>query len=286
VPELAPGTSVRMPGGAARSGVRTVGCADCHEPHLVTGTKGEAPYVSGMLRGVSGVDRYGVEIRTVTYEYEVCFKCHADSSPDLEVIPRVVSSTNKRKAFDPVNPSYHPVVAVGQSLNVPSIPSSLEPAMSPTQVIYCTACHADDEGSSRGPHGSAFAPILRQRYEKEDHTPESFDNYALCYRCHDRSKILSDFSFRKKGFRTTASGGGHSGHLAAGTPCSACHDAHGVNESDAEGTGSHTHLVNFDTRIVLPRTGRPYPVFNDAGGFSGSCDLVCHGVDHDGASYP
>jgi len=28
------------------------------------------------------------------------------------------------------------------------------------------------------------------------------------------------------------------------------------------------------------------PVFRDTGGFSGSCDLVCHGVLHDGASYP
>ena len=52
------------------------------------------------------------------------------------------------------------------------------------------------------------------------------------------------------------------------------------------GTGSHTHLVNFDTTIVSPRAGAQYPVFTDTGTFSGSCTLVCHGVDHDNASYP
>ena len=51
-------------------------------------------------------------------------------------------------------------------------------------------------------------------------------------------------------------------------------------------TGSHTHLINFDTRVVLPKAGAANPVFTDTGTFSGSCDLVCHGVVHDGASYP
>ena len=40
------------------------------------------------------------------------------------------------------------------------------------------------EGGSRGPHGSSFRPILTERYETADNTPESYDHYALCYRCH------------------------------------------------------------------------------------------------------
>ena len=111
----------------------------------------------------------------------------------------------------------------------------------------------------------------------------------MCYHCHDRNSILSDKSFGKKTIRTTVSGGGHSGHLAAGAPCSACHDPHGVAASGTAGTaqtGSHTHLINFDTRIVLPALGNPYPLFNDKGAFSGSCTLVCHGVPHNETSYP
>ncbi len=282
-------TALRRSGGAARSGIRSVGCADCHNPHLVNDVKAEAPYASGMLRGVDGVDRNGGELRRVTYEYEVCFKCHADYTPDLDYVPRVVSVTNTRLAFDPTNPSYHPVVAIGKNLNIPSIPSSFRPGMSPSDMIYCTSCHADDEGGSRGPHGSSFAPILKERNEIADGTPESYENYALCYRCHDRTSILNDASFARKAIKTTVSGGGHSGHLAAGAPCSACHDPHGINEvapGGVMGTGSHTHLINFDTRIVLPKTGNAYPIFNDTGVFSGSCTLTCHGVAHDNTSYP
>jgi hypothetical protein len=53
-----------------------------------------------------------------------------------------------------------------------------------------------------------------------------------------------------------------------------------------DGTGSHTRLINFDTRIVLPRAGSAYPVFTRRGQLSGKCSLVCHGVEHDNASYP
>ncbi len=279
----------RAPSETAGSGSRSAVCVDCHNPHLSADAKADAPYASGTLRGVNGVDRNGVEIASATYEYEVCFKCHADNTPDLDYVPRVLTVTNTRLAFDETNPSYHPVLSMGKNLNVPSIPSPFEPSMSPSAVIYCTTCHADDEGGSSGPHGSSFPPILKERYETADNTLESYDNYALCYRCHNRSSILADVSFQKKMGSTAPSAGGHSGHLAAGAPCSACHDAHGVYDSGAalaSGTGSHTHLINFDTRIVLPKTGSQYPVFTDSGTFSGSCTLVCHGVLHDTSSYP
>jgi predicted CXXCH cytochrome family protein len=263
-----------------------VGCADCHNPHVGSTQAAEAPYASGLLRGVRGIDRNGGIVRASTYEYEVCFRCHGDGSPDLDYVKRVVAGTNTRLAFAVENSSFHPVVGSGKNLNIPSIPSSFEPAMSASQQIYCTSCHADDEGGSKGPHGSAFPPILKERYERADNTPETFDNYALCYRCHDRSSILRDESFKRKSFGQTPTGGGHSGHLVAGAPCSACHDPHGVNEGGALGTGSHTHLINFDVRIVSPGTGTATPVFVDTGTFSGSCTLMCHGVAHDNASYP
>lgn len=282
-----PGTvpmALRLPGGAARSGIRSVTCADCHNPHLTNDFKATAPYASGMLRGVSGVDRNGVEIASATYEYEVCFKCHSDNTPDISYVPRVVSVTNTRLAFDSANPSYHPVISMGKNLNVPSIPSAFAPGMSPAVVIYCTTCHADDEGGSRGPHGSSFPPILRERYEMADNTPESFDNYALCYRCHDRTSILSDISFQQR--RAIPSGGGHSGHVVkANVPCGACHDPHGVNAAAGPTTtGNHTHLINFDTLIVSPKPGNQYPIFKANGTFSGSCNLVCHNTVHDDAA--
>ena len=277
--------TARVPGTATTN----VACVDCHNPHRTTKWTAEAPYVSGPLQGVSGVDRDGIPVEEARFEYEICLKCHGDNSPDLDLVPRVISVTNTRLAFDPANPSYHPVIGVGRNTNTPSIPSPLRPDLRAGDRMYCSDCHADDAGGSRGPHGSAYAPILRERYETLDQTPESYESYALCYRCHDRTSILGDAGFPRSLSRKTASGGGHSGHLASGAPCSACHDPHGVAvgaSTAPDGTGSHTRLINFDTRIVLPRAGAAYPVFTRRGPLSGRCNLVCHGVDHDNTSYP
>ena len=82
-------------------------------------------------------------------------------------------------------------------------------------------------------------------------------------------------------------GGGHSGHLAAGIACAACHDPHGVDvDASAGESGSHTHLVNFDQRVVQPLPGASFPIYEDRGGRSGSSALVCHGVVHDHTVYP
>lgn len=274
---------------AGRTGIRSVACADCHNPHIANSQRMGPNGISGLLQGVAGVDRSGAVIRPAYFEYEICFKCHGDNSGDVPYVRRVVPGTNARLSFDPINPSYHPVIEMGRNQNIPSIPSSLSPSSRASDVISCTACHADDEGGSRGPHGSSFAPILKERYEAADGTPESYENFALCYRCHERNSIMADISFRRKALPKTPSGGGHSGHLRAGASCAACHDPHGVNMSTVPGsanTGSHAHLINFDAQVVLPAPGRPFPIYTETGMFSGTCTLVCHGVTHTDQSYP
>ncbi len=240
LPEQTP-LAVRGQDMASRSGASGVACVDCHNPHAATKREAQAPYASGMIQKVPGVDRNGASIPSSVYEYEVCFKCHGDNASDLEVVPRFVSSVNTRLDFDPSNASFHPVVAPGRQFDVPSIPSSLSPSLNPSDQIYCSSCHGDDDGVSNGPHGSSYPPILRERYETADGTPESYENYALCYRCHERDSILADTSFPRKAFPTTPSGGGHSGHLAAGIACAACHDPHGVPERSRRGGERRPH---------------------------------------------
>lgn len=266
-----------------------VECADCHNAHAANGRPAAAPAVSGKLDRVSGVTLGGSAIippRYAAYEYEICFKCHADSSSRHPLIVRVQNTVNTRVEFNPANASYHPVAAGGANSDVPSIPSALRPDLTVSSIIYCTDCHDSDESASvggtgpRGPHGSLYPPLLRERYEMTDNTPENAAGYALCYRCHNRTVILSDASFQKNG----AGKGGHSGHLgpAVNAPCSACHDPHGVTGNVS--AGSHTHLINFDMGIVLPLSGSGYstPVYNDGGSRTGSCSLTCHGKAHDG----
>ncbi len=269
-----------------------VECADCHDPHAVNGTPAAAPFVSGKLVNVTGVDINGNALLSsnpyAAYEYQICFKCHADSTPDQPFSPgfpikRVVNTTNMRYKFDPVNPSYHPVEAIGKNTaNVPSIPSQyVTNTMTSSSIIYCMDCHESDDSSGipganysgpRGPHGSLYAPLLRELYVTADNTPESYSNYALCYRCHNRDVVLN-LNNQNQSFSR------HYSHVVTDkAPCSACHDPHGVKTGITSGdNGDHTRLINFDATIVTAAPGNLYPNFTAA---SMSCTLVCHGVTH------
>jgi hypothetical protein len=110
-------------------------------------------------------------------------------------------------------------------------------------------------------------------YETTDNTPESPNSYALCYSCHSRNSILSNESFLY-----------HSKHIRdERTPCSVCHDAHGISAIQGN-ILNNSHLINFDTTTV--RTNQNGQLrFVDMGRFSGSCDLACHGVNHSDESY-
>jgi len=289
-----------------------VECADCHNPHASNSIRtAVAPAIGGSLEMVSGVDVGGVGIVPpffARYEYEVCFKCHADSGTLYPFIQRVINTANTRIEFDLNNPSYHPVAGIGKNSDVPSLnpPSpDLEAPLnlSASSIIYCTDCHSDETSAdggagSRGPHGSQYAPILRRRYQTTVGAPESQQNYALCYRCHNRNSgfnsILSNESFKANAL---SGKGGHSGHLQSPTdnkpmPCSMCHDPHGVRDNGV--SGSHTHLINFDTLIVKPAAGNSFPIYIDGGAgpvHAGNCTLECHFADnsvkvHNNASYP
>jgi predicted CXXCH cytochrome family protein len=287
-----------------------VECVDCHNPHASNSTTPpvEPGGVSGITWKVSGVDKNGVGIAlpaTVRFEYEICFKCHAESTTLFPYITRSINTSNTRIQVSTNNPSYHPVIDVGKHTNpldVPSLPSLDTEApinLSVSSVIYCTDCHSDQvvNGAtlmSRGPHGSPYAPILRRQYLTTIGTVESSLSYYLCYRCHNYNSIILNQSFKADAMGK----GGHSGHLRSPNanermPCSVCHDPHGVQDASngAGPTGGHTYLINFDSSIVFGTGGNAYPKYTDNGGHTGSCTLECHFPDmtvktHVNTTYP
>jgi len=248
-----------------------VECVDCHNSHALRHAPAPAPMIPGAMQGVSGVAITGGTTAQAQFEYEVCFKCHADNPerPDAR-ITRQITQTNTRLEFDPSGPSFHPVAAPGVNPNVPSLISPMTVA---TQ-IRCTDCHGSDSPSTaKGPHGSIYPSLLAGRYETSDFTSESSSSYELCYRCHSRNSILGNESFAK-----------HEKHLEEGIPCSACHDPHGISASQGS-VLNNRHLINFDVAIVQPdsRTGRR--TFEDLGVFHGRCFLSCHGHAHSPKEY-
>jgi predicted CXXCH cytochrome family protein len=255
-----------------------VDCVDCHNPHAA-----RANIAASVRRGfddqgvppgmqyVSGVSASGLPRDRARYYYEVCFKCHADNPVPIRgrIIRQRDNLGNVRRELLPTAASAHPVVFPGRGgADVPS----LVPAQRTRSFLSCQDCHNNPDARElgglgpNGPHGSRFAFLLNANYETADFSIESAQAYALCYQCHDRTSILGDESFPF-----------HRVHVVnSQTPCSACHAPHGVSGS----SGQHNHLINFDVTIVGGRRQ-----FTDTGRFSGSCTLVCHGVDHVNFTY-
>lgn len=245
---------------------RHVECSDCHNPHAA-GDR-DAGRLPGSLRSVKGVNAAGTEINPTNFEYELCFRCHADTAAGKTYVNRQSAEMNTRLEFDPGNASYHPIENIGKN---PDVPSLLAPYTA-SSVMECTSCHNSDSGPARGgngpngPHGSVYAPLLERQMSLADGLNESPASYALCYKCHDRNNLMSDRSFPS-----------HKKHVQdAKASCLACHDPHGVKDTP--------HLINFDTNIVTPNaTGKLS--FEDLGRFKGRCYLSCHGKDHNPKSY-
>lgn len=272
------GTQEREPERRLRTS-RYVECTDCHNPHAVaanvprgtTGLAGQTPVIPPALRYVQGVSLAGASLETSRFYYEVCFQCHADRPVRVrDRIPRQRDTAgNIRMQFLPTVASAHPVAFPAR--NRGEVPSLL--AQYRTQsFISCQDCHNNPDSvanggtQANGPHGSRFEHLLVANYTTDDFTIESPQAYDLCYRCHDRNSILGDESFPH-----------HRNHIVRGrSPCSACHDPHGVTGSRS----NHSALINFDISIV---GGRRF--FLDTGRFSGTCTLECHGVDHVNFTY-
>lgn len=222
---------------------RHVLCVDCHDAHA---TRTRQPKPAGIRTTPSPTRRFATEA-------ELCFLCHGPAAN------RPANQPDVSRQF--ASTSHHPILAPGRGSRVPSLLAPL----TTVSVIGCSDCHGNDNASGpAGPHGSIYAPLLVRSYQRDDLQPESPARYDLCYRCHQRSSILSDQSFPS-----------HRKHVVEQrSPCSACHSAHGA---DAPG------LVAFDPAIVQP-SKQGLRSFSSLGSGSGSCTLSCHGVDHDGSS--
>ena len=224
-------------------------CLDCHRGHGVS-----RPKVSPGVPKMSTLEEG-------RFEYELCYECHSSIS-HFSVARRDIKSW-----FDTKNPSFHPLESAGKNSDVPS----LKEPYSILSQVNCTDCHnSDNQDGPRGPHGSAHASLLEKRYDTNDHVSEGPEEYALCYKCHDRESILADESFPQ-----------HQSHIVIErTSCFTCHSSHGSELSP--------HLMRFQEdidplRIQPSSSGRLE--FVERGRFSGECFLTCHGADHNPKSY-
>lgn len=255
-------TGIHDPAEAISVTNKHVECQDCHNPHASNASTAVAPFVNGFNIGVSGINQAGVDVTSATYTYEICYKCHAGNTwAPASALPRVIVQNNVRLEFATGNPSFHPIVGTTTSTS-PSLIDPLE------RMIYCTDCHASNNTTGpKGPHSSAYPHILKYQYTTTDYTAESPTAYALCYSCHSRTSILANVTFPL-----------HYKHIVdANTPCSVCHDSHGISSTQGTIT-KNSNLINFRSDVVFEFNGSLR--FVDTGDRSGYCLLRCHNKNH------
>jgi predicted CXXCH cytochrome family protein len=251
--------------GPMNPGSRHASCVDCHNPHATAGGAAKGTGLSGALARVKGESIGGASLALATHEYEICFRCHAETAKhSSSTVVRQFYQANTRLQFNPGNASYHPVVAAVKTAQSRTLVSTWSGA----QQMVCTDCHNNDQGPGakgtgpNGPHGSLYAPLLERNLNQVDFQPESASAYALCYKCHSQSVLMADRL--------------HSKHVRdQQTACSTCHDAHGVQ--------TQPHLINFNTLYVTPASGRI--AYTDQGGGHSTCTLTCHGSSHNNKAY-
>lgn len=230
-------------------------CAECHSAH-------GSPLVSrGAVDALTIGEVRPSPKRGFDIEAELCLHCHGSRGTGGG------DPHDLYQLFDPRNPSYHPVLAVGPAVDVPSLVAPL----STNSRLNCTNCHAnDDPGGPRGPHGSRVRSLLGNTLNQLEGQPESATAYALCYACHDRQVVLQQDAFSE-----------HSEHVVSERiPCSSCHDPHGATAARA--------MIRFNeptslTGVTPSSSGRLE--FVDFGPGSGACYLTCHGENHDPLGY-
>jgi predicted CXXCH cytochrome family protein len=283
------------------AGLRVVECVDCHNPHQARANDRHA--------GVAGVGLAGTTLPagTALQQQEVCFKCHGDSFNSARP-----NTSNKRLDFNTTaaNSGYHPVTQAGRGQSA-NLAAQLRGGLTSASTIRCSDCHnssafsgavgtvADSAGVTVGPHGSAFAPILRANFGR-NYTSTGWNNAnaTLCFGCHDQTALLA--RDRGSGARTNFYGAGkdnlHWFHLAdkgVTASCMSCHyDLHSnrsagntqyrvVNGATQTYLGTSpppnvkSHLVNFAPDVTGANFALPRWQIDVASGVR-TCDLACH----------
>jgi predicted CXXCH cytochrome family protein len=281
-----------------------VDCHNPHSTKQVGLSFPEPPLIRPSQSGVDGISTADGRslVSPAVNQYENCLRCHGTSTgktsntavygympnwlvaaPDpLNIIPQFsLTATSSHPVMHDKNSPYPQPSLRTQMLDV----DGMRPGRTMGVRLLCTDCHNSDDNREfggtgpNGPHGSKYAHILERRYDMNKATlpgqpitnlilpPDltTTGNYALCAKCHDLNKIMSNTGFSE-----------HARHINDGFSCSTCHTAHGMGSQVA--TVSGERLVNFDTNVVGPNGKTPI-TYHRA---TNSCSLTCHGHPHNG----
>lgn len=278
-------------------------CPDCHNSHTASAQAGipVPPALAASMIGVSGYDSTGAQ-PLATKEYQVCLKCHADSTN--KPLTSTYGRTSPRYPLGPMPPTFTPqpspgpdqynirlkfTSTIGHNVMGNSVVTTPNTTLRPfmldvnnaailtrplttSSLLYCTDCHNNNQARSingtgpSGPHGSTFPHLLQFNLYQElagGGSGNSATGYALCSKCHNLTNLNNVRP--------------HDNHKPYA--CTTCHDPHGVINGNIS---ANRAMMNFDTSIVTKDI--TYFGHYNTGATKG-CYLVCHGQRHNAQTY-
>ena len=281
-------------------------CEDCHNPHQARrgyDSAGRSLTLRGVSRlivtnGAAGTaPKYGFapssDTNTPVAEYQVCFKCHSGWT----TLP--AGAKDLGLVFNPTNESVHPIMGPGRNTSSYMIASLTNgtglPRLSVTSVVTCADCHNNDSIPTsislvrfytgtvvRGTHGAVSnalmnGKILRANYKMTSSATYAATNFALCYICHSPSP----FGTTSENTRNDTRFNWHGKHMGDyDAACVDCHfNSHGTKGALYAANTNYARLVSFGPAVTGSRTWTT----NATGG---SCNLTCHGENHNPETYP
>jgi predicted CxxxxCH...CXXCH cytochrome family protein len=192
-------------------------------------------------------------VNSSTYEYNVCFKCHAKTSATENTLKywNVTSASLQAKRwtdigleFNPNNQSYHPVVSTLPASDPSATYGSSRLAAAqlingwaPGMTMSCTDCHDSSSATSgsRGPHGSSVKWMLSG--------PNRAWPYQGAASNGETTGTLWTLSNRATGAGT-----------ADGLFCLNCHPS--TNQNNVHSTGNHSSYTCTECHIRVPHGGK------------------------------
>jgi predicted CXXCH cytochrome family protein len=303
-------------------------CADCHSPHAADSTASVQTAngwtASGRLGQASGVSVTNSETAgdpptytliggasaPLTFEYQLCFKCHSgftQQAPrfpgeDVSLIGPSRQPLDKAIELNPANLAYHPIEAAGKNQTARMTASLAGTApgklwvFETTSTVRCANCH----GPSSFANPAVDAQIDLDRTLKARTAPYSATDFSLCYLCHAEAPFVdqsgntrSDTNFRQHGYHVSGIAGGSStvtdidtdGAGGGNAICAECHFRIHSTTVRTGGQGAYQRLVNFAPNVTASGSTSA-PVGLDAWDQNAkTCTLTCHGQGHDPKGY-
>ena len=294
-------------------------CPDCHNAHAsqtVIGTP-IPPALEVSLSGATGVSASDglTVLRPAVNQYEICFKCHANSTNKPQnaaysVHGRTPYRFTYSSLHDPYNirldlqSSYsrHNVTRPSRGNVAPSLRLAMldlsgnqtgRSLQGASLYLYCTDCHNNDSArisggtGPNGPHGSSYYHLLERRYEYDTvpTTPGGVTSGPVYssgtmgpYAICDKCHDLGNSLLNQSSSADVVFHKHYEHVVVVASSCSTCHASHGIQGGTRI---NNAHLVNFDTKVVgSDNKGRLYLDTS-----AKACYLTCHGVLHNPKKY-